>query len=101
MSISAALKRARRRKGLSQRALGARVHIPQSHISKIESGAVDPQLSTLLELARSLELDLRLVPRSALPAVDAVIRATISGPEDAPRPAFRLDDEDDEEDEDG
>ena len=39
--IIAALKAARQEKGLSQRELSAKAGVPQSHISKIERGAVD------------------------------------------------------------
>ncbi|EIM31035.1 MULTISPECIES: helix-turn-helix domain-containing protein [Microvirga] len=74
--IARALKDARANKGLSQATLGGLVGLPQSHISKIESGAVDLQLSSLIELARVLDLDVRLVPRKALPAVDSVVRTT-------------------------
>ncbi|MGH8284228.1 MAG: helix-turn-helix domain-containing protein [Steroidobacteraceae bacterium] len=71
-SIIAALKAAREAKGLSQRALADRVGIPQSHISKIESGAVDLQTSSLIELARALDLELTLLPRSVLATVQAL-----------------------------
>lgn len=74
--IAEALKEARGRKGLSQRALGELAGLPQSHISKIESGAVDLQLSSLVQLARVLDLEVRLVPRKAVPAVDSVVRTT-------------------------
>lgn len=75
--IIVALKSARAAKGLSQRALSERTGVPQSHISKIESGGADIRLSSLTELARALDLDLRLVPRKAVPAVDSVVRATV------------------------
>lgn len=70
------LKAAREAKGLSQRALAERVSLPQSHISKIERGGVDIQLSSLTELARALELEIKLVPRKAVPAVESIIRQT-------------------------
>lgn len=60
---------------LSQRSLGERVGLPQSHISKIEGGAVDLKLSSLIELARALDLDVVLVPRKSLRAVEAIISA--------------------------
>ena len=41
--IAASLKTARLAKGLTQKELGRRVGMPQSHISKIESGGVDLQ----------------------------------------------------------
>lgn len=71
-----ALKKGREAKGLSQRALSARTGVPQSHISKIESGSADIRLSSLIELARALDLEAKLVPRKALPAVDSVVRST-------------------------
>lgn len=74
--IAERLKKARHEKGLSQRALSERVGIPQSQISKIENGAVDMRLSTLVELARTLELELTLVPRKTLPAVQSVVRSS-------------------------
>jgi transcriptional regulator with XRE-family HTH domain len=66
------IKAAREQKGLSQRALGERVGLPQSHISKIESGSVDLQASSLLEIARALDLEVILVPRVTLPAIRAM-----------------------------
>lgn len=81
------LKSARTAKGLSQRALSERTGVPQSHISKIESGGTDIRLSSLTELARALDLDLRLVPRKALPAVDNLVRGI--APAGAAKPAIK------------
>ena len=72
------LKAAREAKGLSQRELGQLVGIPQSHISKIESGNVDMRVSSLTELARALNLELKIVPRRSLPAVKSKAKATVS-----------------------
>jgi HTH-type transcriptional regulator/antitoxin HipB len=91
-SVLEQLKAARERKGLSQRALGDRVGLPQSHISTIESGSVDLQASSLLEIARALDLELVLVPRGALPAIRAIQSGLASTEQ---RPAYRLDDEED------
>ena len=82
-----ALKSARAAKGLSQRALSKRTGVPQSHISKIESGGADIRLSSLIELARALDLDLKLVPRKAVPAVDNVVRSAV--PTVAATPAIK------------
>ncbi len=71
--IVGALKAAREEKGLSQRELSARAGVPQAHISKIENAAVDLKLSSLVELARVLGLELMLVPRSLVPAVQTMI----------------------------
>lgn len=76
------LRGARELSGLSQRDLSARIGVPQSHISKIESGATDLRLSSLVEFARALDYELVLVPRRALPAVEAIVSsasATLDG----------------------
>jgi len=77
--IGTLLKEARERKGLSQRALSTAADLPQAQISKIENGHVDLKLSTLLKLARTLDLEPVLIPRSALPAVRSLIRGTTPG----------------------
>jgi transcriptional regulator with XRE-family HTH domain len=75
---------ARRRAGLSQRELGAKVGIAQSHISKIERAAIDPQVSSLMELARALGLELMLVPAPLVPAVQALGREAAPDPRRMP-----------------
>ena len=80
--IAESLKAARERKGLSQRALSAKAGIPQGHISRIENDAVDLRLSSLVELARVLDLELTLVPRTKLPAVRAITRGDDAGQRD-------------------
>lgn len=72
--IGDTLKQARASKGWAQRDLSERVGLPQSHISKIEQGGVDLQLSSLVEMARALDLELKLVPRHALSAVEGLIK---------------------------
>ncbi|WP_040464686.1 helix-turn-helix domain-containing protein [Erythrobacter sp. NAP1] len=73
--IAASVKEARTAKGFTQKQLGGRVGLPQSHISKIENGCVDLQLSSLVEIARALGLELKLVPRKTLPAIEGVVRS--------------------------
>jgi transcriptional regulator with XRE-family HTH domain len=65
------LKEARIKKGLTQRDLSEKIGVPQSHISKIESGKVDVRASSLIEIARALDLELKLVSQSLLPAIEA------------------------------
>ena len=74
--IAASLKAARKAKGLNQTELGNKTGLPQSHISKIESGRTDLKLSSLIELSRILDLEFVLVPRKLLPAVQSIIRNT-------------------------
>ncbi|MFC3581855.1 helix-turn-helix domain-containing protein [Sphingomonas hylomeconis] len=73
--IAAGIRGARIAKALTQKELGQRVGLPQSHISKIEKGTVDLKLSSLVEIARALDLEITLVPRKALPAVEGAVRA--------------------------
>ena len=82
--IGAALAVARRRAGLNQKALAARIGADQSYVSKVERSAVDPQTSTLIQLARALELELMLVPRQLVPAVQALQREIAPDPRNAP-----------------
>lgn len=95
--LVAALKEARKKNGLSQRALSIKIDVPQSHISKIESGSVDLQTTTLVELSRILDLELMLVPRALIPAVKALKRGILFNEDDSTQlPAYRLDEEDEE-----
>lgn len=74
--IVSTFKAARERKAISQRELSARSGVPQAQISRFESGAVDLRLSSLVSLARALDLEIELVPRKAVPAVRAIVRAS-------------------------
>ena len=73
--IAASIKVARIAKGFTQKQLGERVGLPQSHISKIEGGKVDLQISSLVEIARALDLELKLVPRRTVPAIEGIVRS--------------------------
>jgi transcriptional regulator with XRE-family HTH domain len=74
--LAGSLKEARTRKRLSQRALSQKVGMPQSHISKIESGKVDIKASSLVEIARALDLEFMLVPLNLVPTIEALSRST-------------------------
>lgn len=103
------LKFARKKKGLSQRAFSEHVGVPQGRLSKIENGTVDVRMSNLLELARALDLELMLVPKVLVPAVNSLVNQSLAKgggqtvksktDEDetshpaSPLPAYRLDDE--------
>ncbi len=93
--IAAMIKAAREKKGLSQRALSAKVGIPQSHISKIEQGMVDLQTSSLIQIARALDLELVLVSRTHLSAVQALQNASYSS---KAIPMYRLSNEEKDDD---
>ena len=115
------LRKARGARKLSQRALGAKAGLPQGHISRIEAGEVDLKLSSLVGLARALDLEPMLVPRRQIKAVDAIVRSSGRTADrlaseanahptdlshafrqragDRPGPAYRLHDDGDDEDE--
>jgi predicted transcriptional regulator len=72
--------------------------VPQSHISKIESGAVDLRVSSLIALARALDLELFVAPKKSTPAIKSIIRS-IKGIQDAGSqmlPAYHLGGDDDD-----
>lgn len=75
--IAERLRAARAASGLSQRELSALAGIPQAQISRIEAGAVDLRLSSLVALVHALELELVLVPRKAVPAVRSLTREAL------------------------
>jgi transcriptional regulator with XRE-family HTH domain len=95
--LAKALKAARESRKLSQRGLSEAVGMPQAQISKIENAAVDMRASTLIELARALDLEVMLVPRKHVPAVKSIVDSTAArtaAEEVPPRPAYTLDDDD-------
>jgi len=65
---------------VSQEALGKRLRISQGHLSDIEKRKVTPRLASVIEIARALDQELILVPRSKLPMINALL----SGRPDAP-----------------
>ena len=74
--LSASLRKARVDMGLSQRDLSTKSGVPQAQISKFENGAVDLRLSSLVALFRALGLELELVPRKSISAVQSIVRST-------------------------
>jgi transcriptional regulator with XRE-family HTH domain len=89
--IGPLLKRARLEKRLSQRAVSLRVGLPQGHLSKIESGLVDMQISSFIELARVLDLEIMLIHRSLVHVVEALQRG-IGEEESEQRSKYSLED---------
>ncbi len=56
---------------MSQRALAKRAHVPQSTISKIESGSLKPNISTLEKILAAMQCDLLItaVPHESLEVI--------------------------------
>lgn len=78
-------------KELTQRELSRLAGVPQSHISRIENGAVDLRLLSLVEIARVLDLEVALVPRKSVSAVRSIIRGSRQAQlANEPRPAYSL-----------
>lgn len=75
---------ARRNRKWSQAELGHRIGLPQVHISGIETGKIVPRFDTLLDLVRILDYDFLLIPRSLVPAVQALIRDQDQDAEERP-----------------
>jgi len=67
--IAAAVRRERRRRGLTQEQLSSKIKLRQATVSKLESGESSIRLQTLLDVMRALNLELVLRPRTkaALP----------------------------------
>ncbi len=62
--LGAILRRLRKQKSLSQTELGAKIHLRQATISKLEDGAAATQLQTLMAMLAALDLELVVRPRS-------------------------------------
>ncbi|MBP9089844.1 helix-turn-helix transcriptional regulator [bacterium] len=67
------LHQARRTKGFTQCQLAELLQLGQSYLSQVERGKHDIKTSTLIDLARVLDLEIMLVPRQAVPAVSYMI----------------------------
>src|SRR5690349_3022886 len=63
----------RRRKGMSQSQLGRLLHMPQSQIARIERGSSDVRHSTIVDIARALDLEPMLIPKHLTTAVRYMI----------------------------
>jgi transcriptional regulator with XRE-family HTH domain len=57
------LRHARRRAGLTQRALAAKTGVPQETIARIEAGRTDPRVTTLDRLLEGCGFGLEHLPR--------------------------------------
>jgi ribosome-binding protein aMBF1 (putative translation factor) len=84
------LKKARQKAALSQRALAAKIGVPQSHISKIENGHISPTISMVIEMARVLGLELMAVPKQYISAINHLTQEQNHMTQQA---AYTLDDE--------
>lgn len=84
------LKTVREKQNRTQRAFAAEANFQQAQIARAERGA-DIRTSTLIELARSLGLEVMLIPQELVPAVEAMMQDGHPASED--RPLYALDQE--------
>jgi HTH-type transcriptional regulator/antitoxin HipB len=68
--IGAAIRRARRRAGMSQTELGAKIGLRQATVSRLERGEAETLLSTLLDVLSALGLEIIIDKRGRVSAQD-------------------------------
>lgn len=73
------LKEARRRLGWSQAMLGEKARLSQTHVSAILKGDMAPNLSTFLDLAHAMDLEVLLVSKALVPAVKKTVENSARG----------------------
>ena len=78
MNVGHTLRNARRRAGLSQRALAARTGISQPTIARIEKGQDNPRVRTLERLLQDCGETIEAVPRSGEGIDRTEIRALLT-----------------------
>lgn len=76
MSISDDLLRLRKATGLTQDQLATAAGLSRMTVQRIEAQDIDPRVSTLLEMARALGMELMLVPGELRQEVEAFLRSS-------------------------
>jgi transcriptional regulator with XRE-family HTH domain len=84
------LREARLSRNLTQAELARKLGLRQRQISYLERATIDSRLSTIQNVARALGLELMLVPRHLISAVEALQRA---GSDAGKRPLYTLSDD--------
>lgn len=69
------IQRARKAAGLTHEHLADLARVSRMTVQRTEAGKIDPRLSTLLELSRSLGMDIMLVPKTLRPELEDFIRS--------------------------
>ena len=88
MTAARLLRQARRRAGLTQRALADRAGVPQPAIARIEAGAVSPRVTTLESLLGAAGYTLEIATRLGDGVDRTLIRAALArSPEERIRAA--------------
>ena len=88
MDAARTVRYARRRAGLTQRALAAKAGVPQPAIARIERGAVMPRLDSVMQLLRAAGFTLEVAPAIGEGVDRSLIRAALErSPEERIRAA--------------
>ena len=87
--LVAQLKAARQERQLSQQELAKKLGLRQRQVSDLERGKTDSRLTTVQNIARALDLELTLIPRPLISAVEALRRARA---DTTSKPLYSLDD---------
>jgi len=90
-SLTQQIRAARNTKGLTQEEVGAKMHCPQSYIARLESGQANMRLSSLIEMARLLDLELMLVPKQHVRMVESLIEGKWNEEATEEAPAYSAD----------
>lgn len=75
INLVADLAAIRKANGLTQGQLASIAGLARETVSKIETGAVDPQLSTLGEYARALDVEFLAVPKHLRADLEAFLKS--------------------------
>lgn len=81
---------ARKARNISQSEMARKLGMPQSYLSRLESGKLDVRLSSLVDVARFLGLEIVLIPNTMIPTVESLTKAETTA--DSQRPLYNIED---------
>lgn len=91
MALGNLLRQGRQRARLTQDEVASQAGLSRVSYRAIETGHAAPRASTLVNIARALGMEMMLIPKEMVPAVQAML-----GSSDEDQPAFTGDPEDSE-----
>lgn len=84
----------RKKVGLTQVQVSDRAGVHRTQVLQLEAGSRDARLSTLLNVGRAIGLEMMMIPRELVPAIEAMLRPAT----ESDRPAFVPDEPEEDED---
>ena len=96
LDLAQSLRTARLERSLTQEQLANKLGLRQRQISDLERSANDPRLSTIQNVSRALDLELMLVPRQLIAAVEGLQRSSMAADASSKRPMYTRSDDDSE-----